>query len=193
LGEEELYSVVDYILNHATTGEIEVIVAALKKRLSGTKGPMGLDPSKMAQTVSDNINEHIYSSLEQVHENIRGYVRELIKREEPDIPEEHLRELVDTWTPDPRGETKNRGGGGGPRLPPDVLLTMVKQFLAYSRGGMSVREQQQLREEIPDWQETYWRRFPLRIKKLLSLVLKGTINEESFWDRLTSELDPREG
>ena len=196
MGEEELYSVVNYILNDATTAEIEVIVAALKKRLSGTKGPMGLDPAKMAKSVSDNINEHIQQALGQVHQNIRGYVRELIKQEAPDIPEEHLQELVDTWTPDPQGRTKSdklgdggsAAGGGSGGLPPDVLLTMIKQFLSYSRGGMTVQEQQRLREEIPDWQETYWQRFPPRVKKLISKVTKGEIGEENFWDRLTSEL-----
>lgn len=165
---------------------------------------MGLDPAKMAKSVSDNINEHVQSSLEQVHENIRGYVRELIKQEAPDIPEEHLQELVDTWTPDPQGKIHGKAAGktgdGGPAagggstggLPPDLLLTMVRQFLSYSRGSMSIREQQRLREEIPDWQESYWKRFPPRVKKLISNVVKGNISQESFWDRLTSELGLQE-
>ena len=160
---------------------------------------MGLDPAKMAKSVSDNIKEHVQSSLEQVHQHIRGYVRELIKQEAPEIPEEHLQELVDTWTPDPQGRIRGKAGGetgdGGPSaggLPPDLLLTMVQQFLSYSRGSMSIREQQRLREEIPDWQESYWRRFPPRVKKLISNVIKGNIGEESFWDRLTSELGLQE-
>lgn len=189
MSEEELYGVVDFILNKASTSEVEVIVAALKKRLAGTKGPMGLDPGKMAESVSDVINEQIGSSMEQIYENIRGYMRELIKREAPDIPEEHLRELIDTWTPNPRGETSAPDRQQKSGLPPDVLLTMVKQFISYSLGAMSIREQQRLREEIPDWQETYWQRFPGGVKKLLSLLLKGKIDEKSFWTRLISELD----
>jgi len=46
---------------------------------------------------------------------------------------------------------------------------MIKQFISYSLEGMSVREQQRLREEIPDWQEHYWKHFPQRIRKLIKL------------------------
>jgi len=207
LGEEELYPVIEYILNQATTEELKVVVAALKKRLAGSSGPMGLDPGKMAKAMSDSINRQVDSSLQQIHENVRDFVAALIKEEAPDIPEEHLRELVDTWTPDPHGRINIRshssedleGGEGvnesresasaGSQLPRDVLFTMVKQFLTYSLGAMSIREQQQLHDDIPDWQETYWNRFPPRVRKLLSLILKGQIDEDTFWERLKSEFD----
>ncbi len=189
MNEEQLYEIADFILNKATTAEIEVLIAAIKKRLTGTKGPLGLDPAKMARSVSDSINDNIDSTLHQVHEHIQGYMRKLIKQEVPDIPEEHLRELIDTWAPDPHGKNssgdRNESAAG---LPPDVLLTMAKQFLSYSLGAMSLREQQRLREEIPDWYEVYWQRFPPGVKKLLSLIIKGEIDEQQFWKRLSSEL-----
>jgi DNA-binding PucR family transcriptional regulator len=185
VGEEELYSVLDYILNRASEKELEAVTAALKKRLEHVHGAMGLDPSKMAKAVSDNINEQVQSSIEQVHKNVQGFIARLIKQEVPDIPDEHLQVLLDTWAPEPgKKPVRERVSN----LPPDVLLTMIRQFLSYSLGMMGITEQEKLRDEIPDWQEEYWRSFPPEVQRLISMVLKGNLDEEMFWHAVEEEL-----
>ena len=186
--EEQLYGVIDFILNQATSEELKVVTEALKRRLAGKPGAMGLDPAKMGKAVSDSINSQISESMEQVHRTVRDFVAGLIKQEVPDIPEEHLRELVDTWTPSPKGGGSDPAGNRVPRLPPDVLSTMINQFLSYSLGVMSILEQERLRAEIPDWHEEYWKRFPSRVRKLISQVLKGELDKREFWKRMNSEL-----
>ena len=66
-------------------------------------------------------------------------------------------------------------------IPKDMMVTMIEQFLVYSEGNMPVREQAQLRREIPDWQKKYWEKFPPGIKDALSLYLKGTIDRQTLW------------
>ena len=65
---------------------------------------------------------------------------------------------------------------------------MINQFLSYSLGVMSILEQERLRAEIPDWHEEYWKRFPSRVRKLISQVLKGELDKREFWKRMNSEL-----
>jgi len=186
VGEEELYTILDYILNKASEKELEVVVAALKKRLEHVHGAMGVDPTKMAKAVSDNINAQVRSSMEQVHQNVQDFIARLIKQEVPDIPDEHLRVLLETWAPCPgKKPVRERVSN----LPRDVLLTMIRQFLSYSLGMMGITEQQKLRAEIPDWQEEYWQSFPGEIRRLISLVLKGKMDEDMFWQAVESELE----
>jgi hypothetical protein len=73
-------------------------------------------------------------------------------------------------------------------LPKDLLVTMIEQFIAYSEGRMSVREQAKLHREIPNWQEVYWKRFSPGIRDSLSLYLKGTIDHEDLWLDVYSRL-----
>lgn len=186
MGEEQLYEALDFILNHATVPQLEVIITALKRRLGEEKkGPMGLSPQKLGMAMADQVGSQVKESLTQVRETVKNYVAELIRKEAPDIPKEHLEVLLSEWVPDqnaPRKEEKQL-------LPADVLSTMIRQFVAFSTGVMSLREQEALRSDIPDWHERYWERFPLHVKKLISQYIKGGIKEEQFWERIEWELN----
>jgi hypothetical protein len=46
---------------------------------------------------------------------------------------------------------------------------------------MPVRQQAQLRKEMGDWQETYWKWFPPEVRDAIALYLKRTIDKETFW------------
>lgn len=82
-----------------------------------------------------------------------------------------------------KGSARGRSG-----LAPDVVLTMVTQFLAYSDESMSVTEQVKLNQEIPDWQRRYWEQFSPRIRELLSLHLKGQIDRATCLERVCADL-----
>ncbi len=78
--------------------------------------------------------------------------------------------------------------GAGKHIPSDALLTMIKQFISYSTGAMGVREEMQLKEEMSDWHERYWKMFPQVVRRLVTLFLKGTINSEEFWQGIDESL-----
>ncbi|MEW5817574.1 MAG: hypothetical protein AB1798_19515 [Spirochaetota bacterium] len=209
MDEERLYEVIDFILNQASDSEIEVIVAALKRRLKDTLiGDGELNPGKMARTMASSVGRQVHATSDQIRKMVKDFVAELIKKNAPEISEKELQTLLETWVPDRRlkGSLEKEGEIAGtrkdtpespeadvvksnpPALPKDVLLTMIRQFVSYSTGVMSVTEQAGLNEDIPDWKAKYWERFPYRIKKILSLYLKGQIDEQACWQRISSEL-----
>ena len=203
MDDAELYDIVDYILNRAGDAELEVIIKAVQRRTKDQgKGPMGLNPERMAKTVAHNINEQMGGSIDQVRGMVRDFVTDIIRKEAPDISEEHLEALLKEWVP---GAMGGRGGSveaGSPGTAgkegekeksysgekKEILLAMIKQFITYSTGAMSVTEKEKLRREIPDWQQKYWQKFPERVRRLINLFLKGKIGLESCWESIEEEL-----
>jgi hypothetical protein len=194
--DQRLYDAVDFILNHAKTRDIEVIQEALKKRLTDQAShAMGYDPENIAREISDSIEEQVHQSIQSVEGSVREYVASLIKEKVPEIPDEHLKALLDSWVPKP-GRKKRAAGKpgagltGAGELPEDVVLAMVGQFLSYSTDTMPPSQQAALREEIPDWQEKYWQMFPDPVKKALRGYLKGELDSETCWRRIHAALSP---
>ena len=92
-------------------------------------------------------------------------------------------------SPAPIESTPDRARGPSSRsLPSDVVMTMVRQFVAYGTGAMSVSEEMELKAEMPDWHDRYWQGFPSVVRKLLTLFLKGAIGSAQFWSGITEEL-----
>jgi len=192
---EELYKIVDAILNQATNDDVEVIEAALKRREGDEEKSkfLNVSPKKLADTVAHSIADQISYSRDTLRDMIRNYAVDIIRKEAPELNDEQVRDLLHAWIPDPGGTGRSSPEYGGPAerkdageeyqgsIPKDMLVTMIEQFLVYSEGRMPVREQAQLRREMPDWQKKYWEKFPPRIKDALSLYLKGTIDKETLW------------
>lgn len=192
---DELYRVVDAILNQANPDELEVIREALKRREAdsgeGGFGGLQMSPKKLAEGTAHSISEQISYSRDTLRNMIKNFAVDIIRKEAPELSDEQVRELLQAWIPDPGAGSRGRTGEGGRKgeeeaeydgkIPKDVLVTMIEQFILYSEGNMSVRQQAELRRDIPDWQNLYWERFPRRIKDAVSLYLKGTIDKESFW------------
>jgi hypothetical protein len=190
MDENSLYQVVHFILNEADEEELKVVVEALKRRLGDeAKGPMGLSPEKLGRAMAGKINEQVQESLDSVHDTVQRFIAEMIRREAPDIPEEDLEALIDEWAPKPGRKPRQRPA---PNLPPDVLLTMVRQFVDYGRGAMHGGEQKKLWDEIPDWQEKYWAAFPESVRRLIGELLKKGIDEKSFWERIRAIAEENE-
>lgn len=186
MADAELVRVLDYILNRADENTIEAVAAAVvrRKRDLSLFGSAGLpDPNTWAHQVAADIN--VNASLEGIRNMVRNMVSEMLKKEAPELSDEEREELLNAWVP--RQETgKGRGekGSSAKTLPPDVLTTMVHQFIAYSAGTLSPREEESLRNELGSWPERYWDSFPSLIRSLITEYLKGGLSEDEFAAKL---------
>ena len=176
---DPLYIVLDFILNQATTAQLEVIGEALKKRSADTPGQEeGLNPRRMAQRLSRNIEKQLGASLD-VPQIARRIVRDLIKHKEPGIQEREVEVLLDNWLPGTRKSAPAEG------LPPDALVTMVATFLSAERGTLSAEDSRDL---PTDWKERYWKSFPPEVREAIEQLHRGRIDEARFWADLVGHL-----
>jgi hypothetical protein len=187
MDKNKVYAIVEYILNEADQEDIEVIKIALKKRISsGSHSPMGINISNMADKMAKGVTEQVGGSIDQIRQSVQEFVVKMIKEKVPDISQEHLNELLKAWVPNP----EDAGIKKDLPIPPDMLMDMLKQFIAYSNKELHDYDQAKLQEAMVDWQKEYWEGFPIRIKKLIYLFLGGQINEEEFWSTVEYELYP---
>ncbi len=185
----ELKDILDFIMNRADENEFDVIVKAVQRRqkdrhIYSKLG--GMNPERAAKKMSADIQERFGSSMESMRGTIRGFMTDLIRKEAPEIPEADLAALVEAFATE--GMEKASATGHSSSLPPDALLTMIKQFIEYSTGQMKSSEQQFLWESMPRWQDEYWRSFPPQIKALVDGLLKGRIAAQEFWKAVYSIL-----
>ena len=125
-------------------------------------------------------------SVDGIRKMIQDFAVGIIQKEAPELDESQIKDLLDSWIPDP---ANRKPKNNSEPLPKDVQLTMIRQLLAFSVGTMSATEQTELYNNIPDWQREYWNRLPDGIRDILTLFLKGSINEESCWDQVYSLID----
>ena len=185
---DELFSIVDLILNHSNDGDIDVIMEAIKRRAKGRNSGTfrGINPERLAKESAAVLNKQMSYSVDGVRKMIQDFAVDIIQKEAPELDESQIKDLMDSWIPDPsqRKAKKNMAP-----VPDDVLLTMIRQLLAFSVGTMSASEQTELYNNIPDWQKEYWSRLPDGIRDVLTLFLKGSIDEETCWSQVYSVLN----
>ncbi len=198
-GKKEMLQILDFILNRSTYGDLEVIQEAIRRRTRDIKtGIAGIDVRGIARETAGSIQKQIGSADEVTH-MIRRFVRELITQQQPDLTEEQLESLLDKCLPaaegndrkpagneiestgndkDPAGNDKELGSIEE-RFPPDLIQSMLVQFIDFSLGRM---DEDQKKDLAPDWQMRYWEAFSPSLKRLLSDLLKGRISEGRFWE-----------
>jgi uncharacterized protein with HEPN domain len=178
--DDPLYSVLDYILNRATSAQLEVIGEALKRRSADTPEPEeGLNPRRMAQRLSRNIEKQLGASLD-VPQIARRIVRDLIKHKEPGIQEREVEVLLDNWLPGTRQPPP-----ASEKMPPDALASMVATFLAAERGSLSPEDS----KDLPaDWKQRYWQSFPPAVREAIEELRQGRSSESDFWAALIGRL-----
>jgi hypothetical protein len=181
---DPLYDLIDFILNKATSAELEVVTEALKRRAADTKGFGGLSPRSMAQNMARSIQAQLGESLD-VGQIARKIVSDLVRQKEPAMSDEELEVLLNNWLP----RTSRQGQAQGPNQaqpsPPDVLVSRVATYLASELGTLAQREA----GELPaDWKARYWESFPVAIRALIQERLQNRIAEVAFWERLIAAL-----
>jgi hypothetical protein len=117
-----LYDVVDFILNQATENELEVIQAALKRRVEGgeAKGAAGINPARMARLTAAKIKKQVGFSLDQIRQTVRGFVTEIIRKDAPELTDTQVQKLLESLMPGETeestpaaGESPSPGAGAG--------------------------------------------------------------------------------
>ena len=180
---EALVQVIDYILNRATEKDMVAIKAALERRENARLTPSGKSLSGMVSGMTESIRQQMKAPLGQIRASVTDMVIRMIKEKVPDISEQQLEAMLAELMPESSRQKK------APRaLPPEVLHTMIRQFVRYSIGSMLPSEEEKLRQEMGDWPKKYWESFPDPIRQSLSLFLKAEIDEEEFWQRALSQL-----
>jgi hypothetical protein len=178
MGSDRLRDVLDFILNGASDSEFEVIVKACERRRRDRvmfAGMGGMNPERLAGKLAREIETSMGADLGQVTTMAREYVERIIRREAPDATDEQVKVLLSMYLP-----TEAERLPPAESLPPDALLLMVKQFVAFSLDAMPPSEKQRLWEEMPRWQESYWKAFSPDLKALIQALLDGRIDEETF-------------
>ena len=186
--KKELYNIADFILNKADEEDLMVVEEALRRRLC-QKGRKigGVDINHLAHTTGETVAKRLSASHEQIRETVTGFVKDMIKQHAPEIRNDELEVLLNEWVPDPKTR-KKRSAEKEKQLPKDVILKMIDQFLRFSNGQMSMDEQKELRDTMPEWQQEYWNGFPQKIRALITLYLKGKIDSETCWLEIKKEL-----
>jgi hypothetical protein len=190
--EEPLYSILEYILNRATSAELEVIAEALKRRSSPAGGLGGLNPRSMAENVAEKVKEQLGGMLD-VRSISRQIVTDLIRQKEPNISDGELEVLLNNWLPgsvpkhSPQQEAVEQDREPEEEaVPPDVQITMISQYVAARQDKLS---QEELDKLPKDWQIRYWESFPEQLRARIRDHLQGRLSDVEFWKQVISSLD----
>jgi hypothetical protein len=117
---------------------------------------------------------------------VRGFVEDIIRKNAPEVTEAELAELMAAYVPDPAAAAAKPAPAS--RLPPEALLSMVRQFVEYSEGRMAPSRQREIWERMPRWQDEYWAAFPGELKALIKGYLEGRLDGDSFGKAVLSIL-----
>jgi len=179
-----LYQALDYILNQSNEATIEALAEAVVKRrrdlsVFNAFGNMP-DPQKMAKEITGKINTGISSSIDAMRESVQTMIIKLLKEHAPELNDKQINELCQAWLPGQKDS--------GSSLPPNVLLSMIDQFISFSHGEMNESVDKGLREEIGAWPQRYWNSFPSVVRQLITDYLKNKIPEKDFKMKITIAL-----
>lgn len=200
--KEELYQIVDAILNQASFDDLEVIAEALKRRRGDGGGTMlGFAPERLSREMAAGMEGQLASTREMIRHSVTGFVEKMIRSEAPELSDAQVRELMAAWLPASSGPDSSRKSGkstGSKRSfnnpkHRQLLETMVWQFIDFSIGGMPSAQQRELESELGDWTRRYWDQFPEEIRQLIALFLKGAMEQDQFEGALKEALEEPSG
>jgi hypothetical protein len=182
-----LLQALDYILNHSNETSIEALAEAVVRRrrdltVFNAVGSMP-DPQRMAKEITQKINDGIGGNLEGMRKTVQGMIVKLLKEHAPELNDKQINELCQAWLPDGVGTKGEKNS-----LPPDVLLSMIEQFVSYSHGEMNEKVDKNLRKEMGAWPERYWNAFPPVIRQIITDYLKNKMKEKDFKSKIVIAL-----
>ena len=177
-----LLQALDYILNESDESSIEVLAEAVVRRrrnmsVFNVMGDMP-DPQKMAKELTERIDAQIGSGIEGMRKSVREMIVRIVKEHAPELSESQIDELCEAWLS--KGSPSRQESGKKGTVPPDVLLSMIEQFVSFSNGTMKKSADEDLRREMDAWPQRYWKTFPPVIRQLITDLLKDKITENDF-------------
>jgi len=198
MGRQELQAVIDFILNTSNEAEFEVILKACERKrrdLGKFAGLGGLNPGALAGKMAASVQEGVSASLEGLRATVRDYVTRLVRQKEPGASDAQIEALLDQVLPDrsmsetgASTDAQSSVDGASADLPAEALALMIRDFADYSLGMMPPSKQQELWEQMPQWQEMYWAAFSPEIKAFLKARLEGRLADDEFWSAVFSVL-----
>jgi len=195
--DPELLQILDYILNRSDSASIEALAEAVVRRrrnlslfntVSGTP-----DPQKTAKDITKRINAGISGGIENMRMSIQEMIVNILKENAPELNNKQINELCQACLPEPQ---PSRKGEGSPldetgtnketsgNFPPNIFLSMIEQFVSFSRGEMNESVDKNLREEIGEWPGRYWKSFPTIVQQTITDYLKNKITEKDYKSRI---------
>jgi len=183
-----LYQALDYILNKSNEASIEALAEAVVRRrrdltVFSAIGTMP-DPARLAKELTEKIENGVGGSLESMRNSVQDMIIKLLKQHAPELNDKQVNELCQAWLPDGVGSKKAMPSN----LPPDVCLSMVEQFVAFTHGTMKKSVDKGLREEMGAWPERYWNAFPPVVRQIVTDYLKNKITEKEYKSRIVIAL-----
>jgi hypothetical protein len=178
-----LLQALDYILNKSDDASIDVLAEAVVRRrrdlaVFNTVGGMP-DPQKMSKKITEKINAGIGGGIESMRKSVQEMIVKILKEHAPELNEKQINELCEAWLPDGVGKKSADSA-----LPPDVLLSMIEQFVSFSRGEMKAPVDKNLRDEMGAWPQRYWNNFPPVVQQIITDYLKNKITEKDFKSKI---------
>jgi hypothetical protein len=169
--KEAIKKAIDDFFATASEEELLELQTLLEKKKSGNKILGKIDVNSIANKFSTEIKERMGLTTEQINRTARSAVRQMMYQYDPNIPEEQINVLLDQWVPD-RNSKKFK-------VSPDIMRTMISQFVAYGRGELT---DDHLKSFPEGWAKKYWSNFPVSIQKIVDAYIKDRINRNDFWE-----------
>jgi hypothetical protein len=186
MADPQLVQALDYILNRSDEASIEVLAEAVVRRrreIYLTGGALDLpDPQRVAQELTGQLKAGVGASVEGLKNSVREMTVRIIREQAPELTGAQVEELCRAWLP-------GKGDRQGAQPPKDMLVSMIEQFVAFSRGSMSEAQDKTLRDELGAWPERYWNMFPPVIRLIITDFLKDKITARDFNSKIAAALD----
>ena len=184
--DPQLVQALDYILNRSDNASLDVLAEAVVRRRRNISIFNALgdrpDPQKMAKEITEKINAGIGVGIDGMRKSIQEMIIKILREHAPELDETRIDQLCQAWLPD--GIKKGSAGS----MPPDAILSMIEQFISFSRGEMKDSVDKNLREEMGAWPQRYWNAFPPVIRRIITDFLKEKISEHDFKSRIVIAL-----
>ncbi|HOO70601.1 MAG TPA: hypothetical protein PK926_02490 [Spirochaetota bacterium] len=164
---ENISDIIRKFLNTATQEEIEEFMTLMEKKKKKSS-----NINNIAVTTAAEINAQLTITDDIVKKTARNVVATLAKQYKPDFTDREIESIVNELVPDKRVTVAP---------PPELLITMVRHFLDYSKGKISESE---LKDYPVGWQKKYWNSFSPNLRQMIADHLKGNTGESEFWRKL---------
>ncbi len=178
--DDEVSRILRDFMDNASPGEIDELERLLKQRENRRRYTVP-DSAEMARKLSAQIHQQMGLTGANIKHMARELVMKMAREHKPDIRPDELDALVEQMVP----TGAQQGGRQAVNLPPEMIKSMVVQFILYSQGQM---QQSEIERMPAGWIEKYWNAFPADVRKLVSVYIKGGIDKRSFWKRIKEAL-----
>ena len=175
--EDKKRKILEDYIRSATPEERKELNRLLKSRENKnlndfkTQG-LDMDVNRLAKNMSKQINEQLGMADINIKKMAKDLVVQMALQHKPDITPKELAALVNQMVPEKKDNDISK------KIPPELLKSMIVQFITYSTGSMTEKDQAMLPE---GWAKKYWNAFSQDIRDLITMYLKNGIDNRNFW------------